>query len=208
MVTIAPVAKTEDTINRTGRPLSAHHRSQAVRLFMYRSSIFDAEDGWRAESAPSSGCPVGDAHHITCVRIRCTVDSTQMGRLSKSVFLVVLLLLAGVPGYAARLCDMPSSSHAHACCMGHDQQTAPLIGTTNTASWGLSCRCRVAPLGSATIPSLSPSVRSYEGTHGTPVTYAAALDLPLPVTRSNRGSPHSVTLRHSPFHALLCTFLV
>jgi hypothetical protein len=155
-----------------------------------------------------SMCSVGDVRHIVWVRKGYTVDSSQMGRLSKSAFLVVLLLLAGVPGYASRLCDMPSSSHAHYCCMGHDQQTAPLSGATNTASWGSSCCCKVVPLGSVTISSSSPSVRSYEGTHGAQATNAVALDLPLPTIRSNRGSPHSVKLRHSPVHALLCTFLV
>ena len=155
-----------------------------------------------------SMCSVGDVRHIVCVRKRCTVDSSQMGRLSKSVYLVALLLLAGVPGYASRLCAMPSSSHAHDCCMGHDQQGASLSETTNTASLDSSCCCKVVPLGSVTIPTLSPSVRSYEGTHGTQATNAVALDLPLPTIRSNRGSPHSVKLRHPPVHAFLCTFLV
>jgi hypothetical protein len=151
---------------------------------------------------------VGDMRHIVWVWIRCTVESSQMGRLSKSAFLLVLLLLAGVPGYASCLCAMPSSSHAHDCCLGHDQQAASLSGTTNTASLDSSCCCKVVPLGSLTTTSLSPSVRSYEGTHGTQATNAVALYLPLPTIRSNSGSPHSVKLRHSPVHALLCTFLV
>jgi hypothetical protein len=34
------------------------------------------------------------------------------------------------------------------------------------------------------------------------------LNQPLPIMRSNRGAPHLAELRHSPVHALLCTFLV
>lgn len=131
-----------------------------------------------------------------------------MGRLSKSVFLVVLLLLAGASGLASPLCAMSSGSHTHACCMGHDQQMAALCGTTGTLSGDSSCGCKVGPFGLVTTPSILPSIRAHDGTYRTQATNAVTLDLPLLTIRSNRGSPHFVNLRHSPVHALLCTFLV
>jgi len=131
-----------------------------------------------------------------------------MGRLSKSVFLVALLLLAGVPGYASRFCAMPSGSHEHDCCMGQGQQTASLSGTTNTASWDLSCCCKVVPLGSVTTISISTSERSDDVTYAHLAMGVVTLDPPVSTIRPNRGSPHLVKLRHSPVHALLCTFLV
>ena len=153
-------------------------------------------------------CSVSDARHILCVRKRRTVDSSQMGRLSKSVFLVVLLLLAGVPGYASRFCAMPSGSHMHDCCMGQDQQTSSFSGTTNTASWDSSCCCKVVPLGSVTTTSMPTSDPSDDVTFAHLAMSAMALDPPVSSIRSNRGSPYSVKLRHSPVHAILCTFLV
>jgi hypothetical protein len=119
----------------------------------------------------------------------------------------MLLLLAGIPGYASHLCAQPAFSHAHACCMGHDAQTGSLSGTSGTASLDSSC-CRVVPPGSVTVQSLSPSVRPHDGTYGIQAANAAVLDLPLPIARSNRGSPRLMDLRHPPVHALLCTFLV
>jgi hypothetical protein len=130
-----------------------------------------------------------------------------MGRLSKAAFLVLLLLMAGVPGFASHLCAMPSGSHIHACCMGHNHQTASLCETTATLSGDSSC-CKVVPLGSVTVPSISPSVSSHDGAYGPQATNGVALDLPLPTIRTSRGSPHLVKLRHPPVHALLCTFLV
>lgn len=150
----------------------------------------------------------GDARHIELARKRCTVDSSQMGRLSKSVFLVVLLLLAGAPGFAPHLCAMSSGSHAHACCMGHNHQSASLCGTTKTLSENSSCGCKVVPFGLVTVPSMSPSVRSHDVADAYQALSSVTLDLPVPTFRSNRGSPHSAPLRHSPTPALLCTFLV
>ena len=132
---------------------------------------------------------------------------SKMGRISKSVFLVVLLLLTGVPGYASRLCDMPFSSHAHACCMGHHQHTASLSGTTSTASFDSSC-CKVVPPGSVITTTIATSDRSDDVTYAHLAMSAVALDLPASTIRSNRSSPHSAKLRHSPTRALLCTFLV
>jgi hypothetical protein len=151
---------------------------------------------------------VGDVRHIACVRNRCIVYSSQMGRLSKSVFLVALLLLAGVPGYASHFCAMPSESHTHDCCMGQVQQAASFSGTTSTASWDSSCCCKVAPLGTVTTTSISTSDRSDDVMYAHLAMSVVALEPPASAIRSNRGSPHLVKLRHSSVHALLCTFLV
>ena len=131
-----------------------------------------------------------------------------MGRVSKVVFLVVLLLLAGVPGFASHLCTTPSMSHMHACCMGHNHQAASLCETTATLSGNSSCCCQVMPFGSTVVPSISPSVSSHEGTYGSQAVSDVAVDLPMPAIRTSRGLPHLVKLRHPPVHALLCTFLV
>jgi len=64
------------------------------------------------------------------------------------------------------------------------------------------------PFGSATIPSISPSVSSHDETHGSLAVSDVAVDLSMPAIRTNRGLPHRVKLRHMPVHALLCTFLV
>ena len=131
-----------------------------------------------------------------------------MGRTSKVVLLVLLLLMAEVRGFASHLCAMPSGSHVHACCMGHNHQTTALCETTATSTGNSSCCCKVVPFGSATVPSISPSVSSRDGMHGFNSVSDVALDLPLPVIRTSYGSPQRVKLRHQPICALLCTFLV
>jgi hypothetical protein len=131
-----------------------------------------------------------------------------MGRLSKSAFLVILLLLSGVSGSATHLCAMSSGSDAHACCMEHQTQTAGFCGMTQPPAADANC-CQVVPSGSATIPSVLPSGGIHDDTYGTQILSDGTLRQPLPILQqSNRGAPDLARLRHLPVQALLCTFLV
>ncbi len=130
-----------------------------------------------------------------------------MGRLSKSVFLVILLLLSGISGSATHLCAMSSGSHAHSCCMGHATQDASLYGMAHTQSADATC-CTNVPSGSMTVPTVLPTGGIHDEMYGTQVLISATMDQHVATGRLNRGAPHLAELRHSPIHALLCTFLV
>ena len=130
-----------------------------------------------------------------------------MGRLYKVVPLLLLLILAGVPGIASPLCAQTVKSHAHACCMGQEQVAESHCGMASMQS-GNPCNCKVAPIDSAPGPSTPLSSGANDGT----VTFRVVSDIagnPLAsIYLSGSNSPQSGKLQHSPLHALLCTFLV
>jgi hypothetical protein len=130
-----------------------------------------------------------------------------MGRLSKVVMLSLLMILSGVPSSASLLCAQPLKSHACACCMGHEQVAASHCGAASVQS-GNPCSCKVAPISSTPVQNLLLSGNSNDGAQVFRALRGMAGDIPASILFSGRGSPQSEKLRHSPAHALLCTFLV
>lgn len=135
------------------------------------------------------------------------VYKSNMGRLSKVVLLSLLLILAGVPGTASLLCVQPMKSHAHACCMGHEQVNASHSAEASVLSGSHFC-CKMAPIDSGPAQNLLVSSSSNDGAVVLHAISDIVGDLPALILVSGRGSPRLAKLQHSPVHALLCTFLV
>jgi hypothetical protein len=135
------------------------------------------------------------------------VYSLIMGRLSKVVLLSLLLILSGVPGIASLLCAQPMKSHAHACCMAHEQTAGSHCAASSVQSGNPSC-CKVVPINSTPVQNLVLSGGSSDSAVVFQALSGMAGDVSAPILLSGRGSPQSEKLRHSPVHALLCTFQV
>jgi hypothetical protein len=135
------------------------------------------------------------------------VYSLIMGRLSKVVLLSLLLILSGVPGAASLLCAQPMKSHAHACCMAHQQIAGSHCAPSSVQSGNPSC-CKVAPINSTPVQNLVLSGSSSDGAVVFQALSGMAGDVPAPILLLGRSEPQSAKLQHSPVHALLCTFLV
>lgn len=149
---------------------------------------------------------------ITCIaisgeRTMHMVYSLTMGRLSKVVLLSLLLILSGVPGAASLLCAQPMKSHAHACCMAHQQVAGSQCGMASMQS-GNPCTCKVEPIHLTPLQNLPLSSGSSHSAVVFGPIRGIAGELPALIHFSGRGSPRSEKLRHSSVHALLCTFLV
>lgn len=130
----------------------------------------------------------------------------SMGRSLKTVLLVLLLALSGVPGLALHLCAESTGSHMPACCMGYNHMSAT-DGRSTAQAETFSC-CKVAPPQSAAIQAILPSTDFDDGAHALQATSGGAFILPLLPTHTYSGSSHLAKTLKPSVHAMLCTFLI